>query len=64
MSKYLEWMIARHGSHELLPVYLENNVCNIYMQREVSPMDDEALRRSSPVDTQSGNDQGRAPERP
>ena len=30
-----EKLVNWHGKNELIPVYLENNICNFYLNREV-----------------------------
>ena len=64
MRTHFEKLDNRHAKNELIPVYLENNIFNFYMNREVKSTEtnnvndaDHYLAKNC---QQSGNEYGRA----
>ena len=64
MRIHCEKLVNWHGKTELIPVYLENNIFNFYLNREVKSTEnnnlndaDHCLAKSC---QQSGNEDGRA----
>ena len=64
MTVHYEKLVNWHGNNELLPVYLEHNIFNFYLNREVKSTEtnnvkdaDYCLAKNC---QQSGNEYGRA----
>ena len=56
MRNYFEKLVKWHGKNELIPVYLENNISNFYLNREVKSTETNTVIHAQ----QSGNEYGRA----
>ena len=56
MRTHFEKLVNLHGKNELIPVYLENNLFNFYLNREVKPTDCNNVNNAQ----QSRNEYGRA----
>ena len=50
-------LVSWHGKNELIPVYLENNIFNFYLNREVKSTETNNVKNNA---QQSGNEHGRA----
>ena len=64
MRKHLEKLVNWYGKKELIPLYLENNIFNIYLNREVKSTETSNVNDADHHPTkncqQSGNGDGRA----
>ena len=60
MRDYFDYLVRWYGAGDLLPVYLEGNVYNFYMQREVVTVEEEEQQTSAERSSSSGNGSGRA----
>ena len=66
MRRYFDYLVRWHGSGDILPVYLEGNVYNFYMQKEVATIEQAKpamkIGEQTPVErsSSSGNGSGRA----
>ena len=56
MRTHFEKLVNLHGKNELIPVYLENNILNFCLNREVKPTETNDVNNTQ----QSGNEYGRA----
>ena len=56
MQTHFENLVNLHGKNELSPVYLENNIFNFYLSREVKSTETNNVNNAQ----QSGNEYGRA----
>ena len=56
MRNHFEKLVTWYGKNELIPVYLENNIFNFYMNREVKSTETNDVN----IAQQSGNEYGRA----
>ncbi|CAK0855964.1 unnamed protein product [Prorocentrum cordatum] len=64
IDRSIERCVSRYGTDELIPLYLEDQVYNFYMQREISATTVERKKEVVTGGSSSGNGSGRAPERP
>ena len=64
MRTHFEKLVNRHGKNELIPVYLENNIFNFYLNRELNSTQtnnvNDAEHCLAKNCQQSGNEDGRA----
>ena len=64
MRIHFEKLVNWHGKNELIPVFLENNIFNFYLNREVKSTEtnnvNEACHCLAKKSQQSGNEDGRA----
>ena len=64
MRIHFEKLVNWHGKNELIPVYLENNICNFYLNREVKSTETNDVNDADHCPTknsqQSENGDGRA----
>ena len=64
MRTHFEKLVKRHGKNELIPVYLENNIFNFYLNRELNSTQtnnvNDAEHCLAKNCQQSGNEDGRA----
>ena len=56
MKIHFEKLVNRYGKNELIPVYLEKNIFNFYLSREVKSRETNKVNNAQ----QSGNEYGRA----
>ena len=56
MRNHFEKLVSWYGKNELIPVYLENNIFNFYLNREVQSTETNNVNNAQ----QSGNEYGRA----
>ena len=56
MRTHFEKLVNWHGKNELIPVHLENNIFNFYLNREVKSTETNNVNNSQ----QTGNEFGRA----
>ena len=55
MRHHFEKLVSWHGKNELIPVFLENNILNFYLNREVQSTETNNVNNAK----QSGNEYGR-----
>ena len=64
MRTHCEKLVNWHGKNELIPVYLENNIFNFYLNREVKSTETSSVNDADHClvknGQQSGNEDGRA----
>ena len=64
MRTHFEKLLNWHGKNELIPVYLENNIFNLHLNREVKSTETNNMNDADPCLAkncqQSGNGDGRA----
>ena len=64
MRNHFENLVNWYGQNELIPVYLENNIFNFYLKREVKSTETNNVNDADHYPTkncqQSGNGDGRA----
>ena len=56
MRNHFEKLVSWYGKNDLFPVYLENNIFNFYLNREVKSTETDNVNNAQ----QSGNEYGRA----
>ena len=56
MRTHFEKLVNWHGKNELIPVFLKNNICNFYLNREVNSAETNSVNDAQ----QPGNEYGRA----
>eukprot|EP00959_Pyramimonas_sp_CCMP1952_P431797 9042963-Pyramimonas_sp.AAC.1 len=64
IDRLIERCVSWYGPDELIPLYLEDQVYNFYMQKEISATTVERKKEAVTGGSSSGNGSGRAPERP
>ena len=61
LRSHLDKLIRRHGTRELIPLYLENNVYNFYLRREKTKGGSASAGGAVATVLESGNGLGRVP---
>ena len=64
MRNHFEKLVSWYGKNELMPIYLENNVFNFYLNREIQPTENNNVNNNVTAENssfqQSGNGDRRA----